>query len=582
GSTESNPLALENLGGAPASGLAIADNVPGGASGAVAGTPASLAPNATAAATASYPVPVGQVEGSLTDTATVKWQDANGNPYGTLSSSFTTTVHNVLLGARLTLAPANAGPNAPGTSQTLTATLVDRNGNPLAGRTVSFTITGANPGTGTAVTDVSGIATFSYRGNNVGSDVAIANVVAPGFNIQSNTATINWLKLLQVVAPTTIQGNFFANPNNACTFDIGPGATPVFSQEFPDILFNPAPGVVPHDITQINNFTRPFFDLTTDVNGNYNGQIMAQGNGLQAGLGSLINFHAVFTGSFVIGQPGDLTFRILHDDGYIIGVGNGATRVNGDLEGSPPATTPFNGYGVVGAWDTSSTGSSSSGPVTVHFPAAGAYPFEIDYTECSGGQLFLDVLTEQFIPQTNPLAIYVGYADTLRPGGSTFPFPWQGSPNTIFLGAAQNTFDSGAIRFDNNSQSPMTFDSITVDVGTHHFDLWQRGVTLQPRQILIITQTADQNFDTSDLSPTPCFVNNNVIPQVNVTMGGVTTSYPDVNQVLNTGGFDVNCLHSETAPWRSISGTATAINTPLAPAVSLNLMPFSIPGAVQG
>src|SRR4029077_9100222 len=100
---------------------------------------------------------------------------------------------------------------------------------------------------------------------------------------------------------------FFPNSADSCTFDAGPGSTPAFAQTFPDILFNPATTVVPHNISTVNNFTRPFTDLTVDVNGNYNGQIVAQGNGQQAGLGGLINFYGEFTGTFLINQPGDLT-----------------------------------------------------------------------------------------------------------------------------------------------------------------------------------------------------------------------------------------------------------------------------------
>ena len=582
GDTETNPLALKNNGGAIAASLSVVDAVTGGGSGTVTGVPASLAAGASATASATYPVPTSQPSGGLTDTASVTWTDANGNSYGSLSSSFTTQVQNFLFGATLILAPASAGPNVPGTTQQLVATLVDSHGNPISNQLVHFTVTGANPGAGTATTDTNGNASFTFTGTNPGTDSVQATVTGPGITITSNTSTVGWLKQLQPVAPAAIQGNFYANASNSCTFDIGPSATPVFGQTFPDILFNPAPTVVPHDISTVGNFTRPFTDLTVDVNGNYNGQIVAQGNGQQAGAGSLINFYAVFSGTFVINQPGDLTFRILHDDGYIIGVGGGATRVNGDFEGNPPATTPFNGYGVVAAWNTGSSGSSSSGPATVHFPAAGTYPFELDYTECGAGALFLNLLTEQFVAQTNPLAVYVGYADALRAGGSAFPFPWDGSPNTNFFGCPGCPYDAGAIRFDNNSQTSMTFDSITVDVGANHFDLWPHAFTLPAGQILILTMTVNDNFDTSDFSGSPCNVNNGVIPKVNVTIAGTTTSYPDVNQILNTGGFDLACLRNESLPWRSINGAANAINLPVPPAASLNLTPFNIPGATQG
>jgi RHS repeat-associated protein len=574
GDTETNPLALQNIGGATAS-LAITDTVPSSPNGTVSGTPASLEPNATGSATATYPVPISQAEGSLTDTASVTWQDVNGNSYGPLSSAFTTTVHNVLFGADLSLAPVTAGPNPPDTSQTLTATLIDRHTNPIPNQVVTFTITGANPGTGTATTDASGKAVFTYTGTNPGNDTAIATVVASAITLTSNTSSISWGKPLQPVVTTQVQGNFFPNPNNNCTF--GASGTPAFGQTFPDILFNADHSLVPNDISNIGPATRPFTDKTVDVNGNYNGQIVAQGNGLQAGNAPLDNFFAAFTGSFIVSQAGDLTFSIIHDDGYILGVGNGATRVSGDLEGSPPAVTPFNGYGVVAAFNQ---GGTFFGSATIHFPAPGTYPYELDYTECNGGGLQLVLETAKFIPQTNPLSIYVGYADGLRAGGSIFPFPWNGSPNVIFFPGGGS--DDGAMRFDNSGTDPITFDQVTVDVGPFHYDIWPRGVTIGPGQILILTGTAGDNFDTSD---TPITCNQTgYTPAIHVTVGGVVTTFTDTGQVLNTGGIDaaVCGLGNESHAWTRIAGQAIAVNVPLPPAVMLDLMPFNIPNAVQG
>ncbi len=578
GTTETNPLALSNSGGAAASALAVTDSVPNGANGTVTGVPATLAAGTSASASAAYPVPGAQAAGNLTDTAALTWQDTNGNSYGPVSSSFTTTVANPFAGATLTLSPTSAGPNAPGTSQSLTATLLDSNKQPISGQPITFAVTGANPTSGSGLTDANGNATFTYTGANIGTDTVQATFSAPATALTSNTSTISWTKLLQTAATTIVQGNFFINSANSCTFDVGSGATPVFSQSFPDILFNPDPSVVPHDISNIGNFTRPFTDLTVDVNGNYNGQIVAQGNGQQAGVGSLENFYAEFTGTFVVNQPGDLTFTINHDDGYIFGVGNGATRVNGDLTNNP-ATTPFNGYGVVAAWNVSSTGSSSSGPATVHFPAAGTYPYELDYTECSSGPLFLQLLTSQFTAQTSPLSIYVGYADGLRPGGSIFPFPWNGSPNVTFVGGGGS--DDGALRFDNSGTAPIVFDSVTVDIGPYHYDLWPRNMSLAAGQILILTATSGDNFDTSD-TPITC-TPTGYIPQVHVSIGGVVTTFKDTTQILNTGGIDVGvCTGNESRSWTRIGGGGSTINVPTAPAATLDISPFNVQNALLG
>lgn len=580
GDVETNPLTLQNLGSVGAVGISIIDTVPGG-SGTVSGTPALLASGASGTATATYSVPANQNEGDLTDTASVTWKDANGNPYGSFTSPFTTRVHNTLFGAQLALTPLTAGPNPPGTSQTLTATLLDRNGNPITNLAVTFTITGANAGTGTATTDASGRAVFTYTGTNSGDDVARASVTAGGITISSNTATISWGALLQPVVTSQVQGNFFLDASDSCTFGAGPSSTPVFQQAFPDILFNADASFVPHDISAVNSGTRPFTDLTVDVNGNYNGQIVAQGNGQQAGTGSLSSFYAEFSGNFVVARAGDLTFTIAHDDGYILGVGNGATRVSGDFEGNPPANTPFNGYPTVAAVDQ---GGAGIGSATIHFPAPGTYPYELDYAECGGGGLRLILETAQFIAQTDPLSIYVGYADGLRAGGSIFPFPWQGSPNVTFIGGC--TFDAGAIRFDNSGDTDITFDKVTVDlgsfVGAPHFDIWPSNLVVPAHGILILTQTGCFNFDTSDFSGAGCGGNNGVQPLVNVVRAGATTTYTDTHQVLNTHGFDMACQGNESISWQRIAGQASTINVPLPPAAMLDLTPFNVPGATQG
>jgi RHS repeat-associated protein len=576
GNDEVNPLALQNIGGAPASGLGVTDSLPGGATGTVTGVPSSLTVGQGGSAQATFTVPASQTPGNLTDTAAVTWQDANGNTYGPLTSSFTTLVKSSLANATLTLAPTSAGPNPLGTTQTLTATLLDSTLVPIPNKVVTFNITGANPGTGTGTTDGSGKAVFTYTGANAGNDVVQATLTAAGVTLNSNTANISWGKLLQPIVTGPAQGNFYPNPNGSCTFDVGPGSTPAFGQTFPDILFNAPASAVPHDISTVTTTTRPFTDLTVDVNGNYNGTIVAQGNGLQAGVGSLSSFYAVFNGNFIVTRAGDLTFTILHDDGYILGVGNGATRVSGDLINAP-ATTPFNGYGVISAWNQ--VAGSTPGSATIHFPAAGTYPYELDYTECGGGGLYLALLTAQFIAQTDPLSIYVGYADGLR-GGSVFPFPWDGSPGVTFVGGC--TFDAGAIRFDNSGDTPITLDKVTVDIAQFHFDIWPANLVVPAHAILIVTQTTCYNFDTSDFSSAGCGANNNVLPLVNVTRGGVTTAITDTNQVLNTHGFDTVCQGNESISWQRIAGQANAINVPLPPAVSLNLTPFNVPGIAVG
>ncbi len=141
---------------------------------------------------------------------------------------------------------------------------------------------------------------------------------------------------MQPVATTTIWGRFFFNPGNTGAFSATPSQTPAFTQAFPTINFNPPSGTVPGAPGSIGVYTRPMVDVTTDLNGNYTGSIVAQGSGYAAGS-SLDPFDAVFTGEYIVTGTLDVTFNFYSDDGFIFGVGNGAT---------PGMNNPFIGVGA--------------------------------------------------------------------------------------------------------------------------------------------------------------------------------------------------------------------------------------------
>jgi len=54
----------------------------------------------------------------------------------------------------------------------------------------------------------------------------------------------------------------------------------------------------------------------------------------------------VFTGTLNVPSAGPVTFTITSDDGFILGVGNGATRVSGALTNTP-GSTAFKSYAVL-------------------------------------------------------------------------------------------------------------------------------------------------------------------------------------------------------------------------------------------
>src|SRR5438874_754883 len=500
GTSATYPLALKNSGGATASGFAISDTVPSGDTGTVSGPPASLAAGASSnGAQATYAVPAAQTPGNLTDTASVSWLDANGNGYGPVSSSFTTVVQNTLLGARLTLALAagNAGLNAINASQGLQLTLLNSAGAPIPNQAVTINVTGSNPMTVSVVTDSNGQAIASYSGKTSGVDQLQATASSGTTTVSSNTVSVTWINPIQPIATTPVQGNFFAQSSTPTTFIAKPGDTAAFQQSFPTINFNPPTNTVTHNVSGVGPQSVPFTDVTTDAVGNFAGTIVAQGNGVQAGAGPLASFDGVFAANFVVAQPGDVTFNVIADDGFLLGVGGGASRTSGTMVGAPASgLTPFNSYQIVGSYNQAGGSGPATYPVTIHFPSAGVYPYELDYFECCGAQMSLTMTVVSV--NTGPYNLSTGYADTIRPAGtSSFPFPWNGAANTTFIGGG-SPYDTGGLRFDNNTNQPITLNHVTVDIGTHHYDPWSLDLTIPANGMLVLANPTGSTFDTSE------------------------------------------------------------------------------------
>ncbi len=156
--------------------------------------------------------------------------------------------------------------------------------------------------------------------------------------------------------------------------------------------------------------------------------------------------------------------------------------------------------------------------------------------------------------------VQVGYSDGLR-GPGFFPSPWAGDANVVFVGSGA-PYDAGAIMITNTSGSVETINDVSVNVNGNIFDLWGSNV-LQPGQMLILTQTTQYNFDTSDYSNSPCGVNSGQIPTVTVTADGTPNTFSDTGQVLNTSGYDFACNGSnESFRWRPIGTVGGPAGTP--------------------
>lgn len=188
-----------------------------------------------------------------------------------------------------------------------------------------------------------------------------------------------------------VQGMFFPNPHNTGTFDVNPKATPVINRGFPLIYFNPSTSMQScSNKTGVNETTRPFTDVSPQADGSCKLET-AHDKDMQAGVGKLKNFEAVFTATITVDKPRQISFKVVADDGWILSMGSNAgsaqpTYVSGPMNNAPKVG-PFTGYTVMGANNKASAPLTST--VVVNFSAAGTYPLELDYTEAHGGRLTL-------------------------------------------------------------------------------------------------------------------------------------------------------------------------------------------------
>ncbi len=100
-----------------------------------------------------------------------------------------------IVGEGILLTPLTAT-NPVGTQHTVIATIQDDKGNPIEDRDVDFTIvSGPHAGkTGTAKTNASGQAAFTYNGTSAGTDVIEASFMnSREVTITSNTVTKDWI-----------------------------------------------------------------------------------------------------------------------------------------------------------------------------------------------------------------------------------------------------------------------------------------------------------------------------------------------------------------------------------------------------
>ena len=180
-----------------------------------------------------------------------------------------------LTGATLQLAPVAPGPYVTGTLQSVRATLRNSAGNPLANFGVEFTVSGPNATAGSAVTNSSGVATFSYAGANPGTDTVTALVRSTATVNINGTPPVSMVWTLTPQSPPVTQG-WIGGPTNGSSvtgtvpITVGAGLT------LTNVTVEYWPAANPAAVTTLvenaqggAGATLTTIDTTTLANGNY-------------------------------------------------------------------------------------------------------------------------------------------------------------------------------------------------------------------------------------------------------------------------------------------------------------------------
>ncbi len=281
-----------------------------------------------------------------------------------------------------------------------------------------------------AVVAVRPISAVANRGRSNGPiQVKLGDVVAYSGLLQeepTSTATDeptppgldNYTPLVPESTPTiyvtNVDGRFFYG--GSTTFSVGTQTPPAFTQVFPLINFNQPAGFTCNG-TPVGANTHPLTDVDEGIPC---AAIPAQATApaptptlLQAGVGVLAGYQAVFSTTIYVSQPADVGFYLHSDNAFVFGVGplNGVPgnpqpiRVSGTYNPPPPPsptpypTTTFRNLTILGRFNT---GGCCNGQVVIRFPIAGFYPIEIDNSEDGSDGLYI-TLESPSTPSSTPV-----------------------------------------------------------------------------------------------------------------------------------------------------------------------------------
>jgi hypothetical protein len=157
--------------------------------------------------------------------------------------------------------------------------------------------------------------------------------------------------------------------------------------------------------------------------------------------------------------------------------------------------------------------------------------------------------------------VHVGYLDnehgTRNP--ALTPTPFDSDANTILIstGGVATLHDTGVIRFENRTKATVTIDpGLQVTTEQAVFQLWDSflPITLAPGQNLVLAETENFNFDTSDFGLA-------IDPVVSGSVNGLAFSFTDHARVLlgrEDSGTKVPASN-ETTPYQELGRIAVQV-----------------------
>lgn len=185
------------------------------------------------------------------------------------------------------------------------------------------------------------------------------------------------------------------------------------------------------------------------------------------------------------------------------------------------------------------------------------------------------------LPARAAVQVYVGFADTSS-APKFFPNPWNGSPNTLFLGASGtgSYYHSAAILVYNSGPNKVLLGqgNYVDGFGTPSlkYQLWDSlligGRWIAPGSQAILTQTAapgkvsnfDPTQDAASMSP-----NSAPSPVIHLNLNGQLTTFTDTAHTMVIGGsnWSANLSRNESLQWRPVGtfGPAVAAGTGINP-----------------